>query len=248
MVVSSDDYYADIDPNSSTLKDDLQKLIEDHTTLSYNQVWEAFGDIDNLLPCSGTETGKIGDVYSTTCWDAVQNKCGNYHQEGDCFNREHGWPKSWFGGFSKGHGAQTDLYLLWPADGYVNSLRGNLPLGYVDEPTYTSTNGAKVGPCSAKTGYDGRCFELPDEYKGDFARSYFYISTAYSGKFDCCDKEGVDGSEIKPWMEKLLREWHELDPVCDSERKLNDLIHSQFQHNRSPFIDHPEWVDLISDF
>jgi len=44
---------------------------------------------------------------------------------------------------------QTDLFELWPSDGYVNNLRGNLPLGYVKEGTvtFTSTNGCKIGTC-----------------------------------------------------------------------------------------------------
>merc|ERR1719345_689018 len=77
----------------------------------------------------------IPDVYSDTCWITAKNikpsggECGNYKHEGDCFNREHLWPKSWFGGFSAGDNAQTDLFELWPTDGYVNGMRGNLPLG-----------------------------------------------------------------------------------------------------------------------
>ena len=78
----------------------------------------------------------IPDVYSSFCWDPEKiesgGECGNYHTEGDCFNREHSWPKSWFGGFDYGFGAESDLFELYPTDGYVNGLRGNLPLGYVD--------------------------------------------------------------------------------------------------------------------
>jgi endonuclease I len=55
------------------------------------------------------------------------------------------WPKSWFGGFDYGKNAQTDLFELWPSDGYVNGLRGNLPFGTVTTATYTSSNGCKIG-------------------------------------------------------------------------------------------------------
>ena len=72
-------------------------------------------------------------------------QCGNYKQEGDCYNREHSWPKSWWGGFSEGQNAQTDLFHLYPTDGYVNNLRANLPMGNVKDATYTSTNGCKIG-------------------------------------------------------------------------------------------------------
>ena len=58
------------------------------------------------------------DVYSGFCWKNEGNvttggECGNYKKEGDCFNREHIFPKSWFGGFSEGANAQTDLFELW---------------------------------------------------------------------------------------------------------------------------------------
>jgi endonuclease I len=115
---------------------------------------------------------------------------------------------------SEGHHAQTDLFHLYPVDGYVNSKRSNYPYGGVDDDkaTYVSNNGAKLGPCNADSAFTGTCFEPIDHYKGDLARSYFYISTAYADEFTCCDKDGVDKAQIKPWMERVLRMWHELDP------------------------------------
>ena len=64
----------------------------------------------------------------------------------------------------------------------------------------------------------------------------------------CCDVDGVNGSSIKPWMESLLRSWHAADPVDVYEMQRNDLVYSDWQKNRNPFIDHPEWVDQIADF
>jgi endonuclease I len=176
-------------------------------------------------------------------------ECGNYAKEGDCYNREHLWPKSWFGGFDYGQNAQTDLYELWPSDGYVNGLRGDLPFGAVKSGTitYQSTNGCKIGTC-ANQAYSGKCFEPADLYKGDFARSYFYLSTAYMNKWSCCDTPGTNGSSIKSWMENELRGWHAADPVDESEIRRNDEIYYQWQHNRNPFIDYPQFVDQINDF
>ena len=73
-----------------------------------------------------------------------------------------------------GMGSSTDLFLLFPADGYVNNRRGNYPLGMVDNPVYTSTSGAKVGPC-VSPGYSGTCFEVPDAFKGSFHSLLFVI-------------------------------------------------------------------------
>lgn len=91
-------------------------------------------------PCS-SDLNMIPDIYSGYCWRTDKivpgGECGNYQREGDCFNREHTWPKSWFGGFDAGDGAETDLFELNPSDGYVNGLRGNIPFGYVKDGTIT---------------------------------------------------------------------------------------------------------------
>jgi endonuclease I len=257
LVKSSDDYYSGIDASATgdVLRTQLQALISVKTTVSYDGVWKAFESVDKFLPgypCS-PDPEEIPDIYSSFCWKTEKvvpgGECGNYKVEGDCFNREHSWPKSWFGGFSEGDGAQTDLFELYPSDGKVNGLRANYPLGYVKEgtATYTSTNNSKLGEC-ASSGYTGTCFELPDYLKGDLARTYFYLATAYYKVWGCCDEAGVDKWEMKKWMEDDMRAWHEADPVTDQERARNEEIYANHQHNRNPYIDHPEWVNQISDF
>jgi endonuclease I len=65
------------------------------------------------------------------------------------------------------------MHHLFPVDGYVNAMRSNYPLGDVDPGNirYTSTNGALLGGCSSSQApSDQKCFEMPDEWKGDFAR------------------------------------------------------------------------------
>jgi endonuclease I len=251
------DYYVGIDfsATDNELKQQLHDLINPHVVYDYDEVWNAFMDVDhNLLdyPCNANAS-YIPDVYSSYCWAPEKittgGECGNYKKEGDCYNREHLWPKSWFGGFDYGANAQTDLFELWPSDGYVNGLRGDLPFGTVSSSniTYTSSNGCLIGGCNV-TGYSGKCFEPPKDYKGDFARSYFYLSTAYLNEWDCCETPGTNKSSINDWMEVILREWHESDPVDDSERQRNEVIYADWQLNRNPFIDYPEFVDQISDF
>jgi len=127
------DYYAGIDSSltNDALKGELQALISPHTVLSYDDVWAAFDIVDRTMngyPCNPNNATYIPDVYSNHCWapspSVEGGECGNYKKEGDCFNREHIWPKSWFGGFDAGQNAQTDLWELYPSDGYVNGLRG----------------------------------------------------------------------------------------------------------------------------
>ena len=96
--------------------------------------------------------------------------------------------------------------------------------------------------------YEGTCFEVADMYKGDLARTYFYLSTAYLREWTCCNDIGVDASFIKPWMESEMRLWHVADPVDSYEIARNNQIYSDYQHNRNPYIDYPELVDSIEDF
>jgi endonuclease I len=256
--VDCSNYYQNIDSTATNddLKAQLKNLTNPHIVYTYDEVWDAFRSVDIYLPrypCDAN-LSHIPDVYSIYCWETdnlttTGGECGNYKKEGDCYNREHLWPKSWFGGFDYGANAQTDLFELWPTDGYVNGLRGNLPFGVIDVSTmtYNSTIGCMIGNCN-NADYKGACFEPNNQMKGDFARSYFYLSTAYWNEWSCCDTDGTNGSYIKPWMESILRDWHHADPVDDLEMSRNNVICTEWQQNRNPFIDHPEWVDQISDF
>jgi endonuclease I len=80
------------------------------------------------------------------------------------------------------------------------------------------------------------------------ARIYFYMATRYYQEDTCWNNvAAANKANIKRWQENMLRKWHRDDPVDDVERARNDLIH-RVQGNRNPFVDHPEWVDKISDF
>ena len=238
-------YYDGIDVNATgaTLANALQMLLTTtHDDLNYDEVIDAYTRTDSGRgTCSANE---IFDFYSDRCWN-VDDDCGQYNSEGDCYNREHSWPKSWWGG-SEGSPAYADLFHVVPADGWVNNQRGNLPFGDVDNPTYTSSNGSKKGPC-ASPGFSGDCFEPTDDVKGDLARGYFYMALRYDDVFTCCGRDGVDRADIEPWMEDVLRAWHTFDPVDDDERARNNAVFIE-QGNRNPFIDHPSWVSAITDF
>ena len=100
---------------------------------------------------------------------------GSAGTEGTGYNREHSWPASWYGSTSPMY---TDVFMVVPTDNEVNNKRNNYPFGETDAPTWTSLNGCELGPCSYP-GYTGTVFEPIDEYKGDFARAYFYMTTRY---------------------------------------------------------------------
>ncbi len=227
------------------LKTALSSIIDGHTVISYDGLWTAFKFTDKK------PNGKVWDMYSdvpggTPAYEYTfgSDQCGNYSGEGSCYNGEHSFPKSWFDG---GKPMYSDMFHLVPTDGYVNGQRGNFPFGEVGSATWTSTNGSKKGT-SSYPGYSGTVFEPIDEYKGDFARGYFYMATRYESKISGWNSPMLNGTSYPAyteWAVNLLMDWHEQDPVSQKEIDRNNKIYSDYQHNRNPFIDHPEYVNLI---
>ena len=223
------------------LKTALHNIIKGHTSISYAQLWNAFWSTDNK------GNGVVWDMYSDGAnytYSLGQDQCGNYSGEGDCYNREHSWPQSWFNSDAT---ARTDLHHIFPTDGYVNQRRSNYPFGEVRTASWTSQNGSKLGACKT-TGYSGTVFEPIDEYKGDFARAIMYMSVRYYGEdANWSTSDMTTKSEIKPWAIDMLLRWNDQDPVSDKERERNEAIYADYQHNRNPFVDHPEYARMIWD-
>jgi len=236
-----------------SLKTALYNIIKGHTSISYNNLYTAYVTTDNF------PTNKVWDMYSIRA-DSTANywftnsassadQCGNYSQEGDCYNREHSTPSSWFNNATPMY---SDLFNVYPTDGYVNNSRGNYPFADVGSATYTSSNGSKRGSC-ATAGYTGTVFEPIDIYKGDFARSYLYMATRYenvvanwpSNSTECAAVyAGNGGLVFKPWFVTMLLDWCALDTVSQKEIARNNAVYA-IQHNRNPYIDHPEWIWAI---
>ena len=219
------------------LKTALHDIIKGHHVVSYGGLINAFAYTD----CK--PNGKIWDIYSDYEYSLSTGLCGEYEQEGDCWNREHTWPQSWF---NQSTTPRSDLFHVYPTDGFVNAQRGNYPFGEVNNPTYTSGNGSKLGPCVTQ-GYSGKVFEPVDEYKGDIARSYFYMSVRYSGEDDDWGTSGMTNkADIKPWAMTMLLRWNDEDLVSQKEIDRNNAVYG-YQNNRNPFIDHPEYARMIWD-
>ena len=238
-------YNSAIDLTGNQLKVALHNIIKDHTSISYAQLWNAFWSTDNK------GNGVVWDMYSDRpngtppyVYYLGDDQCGNYSGEGDCYNREHSWPSSWFNDQTT---PRTDLHHIFPTDGYVNNRRGNYPFGEVRSASWTSQNGSKLGSCQT-TGYSGTVFEPIDEYKGDFARAIMYMSVRYyseDGNWGTSDM--TNKSEIKQWAIEMLMRWNEEDPVSEKEKERNETIYNDYQHNRNPFVDHPEYARMIWD-
>ena len=147
------------------------------------------------------------------------------------FNCEHTWPQSFS---DEAEPMRSDIFHLYPTDETANSRRADLDFGIVTTVSWT-VGGSKLG-----TDAQGQqVFEPRDVHKGNVARSHFYYAIRYNGLYN----EYVNPTK----METHLRAWHVSDPVDSAEQARNQHIYT-LQHNRNPFIDHPELVDRISSF
>lgn len=227
----------------------LEGIIYTHTQLDYNELWDCYVTTD-----MGND-GYYIDMYSTCKYNHSSYHVGTASYVGQGLNREHSFPKSWFGG--EVYPMYTDLMMIIPTDGFVNQRRSNYPYGVcngTDAVTYTNeelgvTMLGKLGK-STYNGYSAKVFEPDDEYKGDFARIYFYMVTCY--KSDVANWPGCDQLDyldnnykaFSNWSIQMLMEWHRADPVSAKELKRNEGVYVK-QGNRNPYVDHPELAEYI---
>lgn len=251
------DYYKAAEGKTGfALKSSLYNIIRNHNSRGYTAIWTLAktADIDNYYE----KDGSILDVYSekpsgsdSTRFVKGSDQCGQYSREGDCYNREHSFPKSWFGG--KVEPMNSDGHHIFATDGYVNAKRSSWPFGEVGSASYTSSNGSKVGSAASGLGHSGTVFEPIDAFKGDFARVYFYMATRYENEIASWEGNSSNANSVlngnnttvfEPWMLTMLKRWHKNDPVDQKERDRNQAVY-EFQKNRNPFVDHPEFVGMI---
>ncbi|MCH5221004.1 MAG: endonuclease [Muribaculaceae bacterium] len=182
-------------------------------------------------------------------WDMYSSRLRNAGSFSG-LNREHSFPKSWWGG-STSVNAYIDLNHLYPSDQSANTAKSNYPLGTVDRnSTITFDNGvALVGyPVNGQGGLAPKVFEPDDDYKGDFARTYFYMVTCYQD-YSWATKyaymlEQNTYPTLSQWAVDLLLKWHRQDPVDQKEIDRNEAVY-KIQNNRNPFIDLPELAEYI---
>jgi len=234
----------------ASLKTALFNIIKTHTQRTYTQLWSDFQTTDKRAD------GYVWDIYSSCNLVFVtdQDNGSGGSTECDKYNREHSFPNSWFGGVQSSP-MYTDLFHMYPTDKKVNNVRSNYIYGIVQTPSYTSSNGSKLGSSDLTTGFSGTVFEPIDEYKGDLARTYLYMATCYEDKiaswtsYDTEAKAILDGDSFpayKAWYVQLLLKWSSDDPVSQKEIDRNNAIYG-IQGNRNPFIDHPEYAAMIWD-
>jgi endonuclease I len=216
--------------SGAALESSLHAIISSGVTrLAYEQVWNALKQTDQ-------DPANAGNVIELYTGDSVAktNNGGGVDQ----WNREHVWAKS-HGDFGTATGPGTDVHHLRPEDVTVNSDRGNL-----DFDEGGTENDEAPGNYA-----DSNSWEPRDAIKGDVARMIFYMSVRYEGGDGFPDLEVNDsvtnGSAPGHGRLSALLRWNSEDPPSAFEMRRNDVIYTDFQHNRNPFIDHPEWASAI---
>ena len=264
----ADAYWSTIDESKTdaTLFGDIYNLIKTNTATGesgYRGLWDVYKTSD-IVPGKS----KIWDMYGGVQFTIQNQGVSSYSKVGDCYNREHSIPKSWWGKTEDVR--YCDAIYLVPTDGYVNNRRGDHAFGEVNSISYSysfdsQTDGSgnviqtagisKLG--SAKSingtsfpGGSNLVFEPDDQYKGDFARMYYYFANRYGPE----TKLALEGdgqyffvnNSTKFYMtdygKALMNKWHVQDPVSQKEINRNNAVETA-RKNRNPYIDHPEWAD-----
>ena len=253
-------YYETINGKSGEdIRSALNSKIRPHTTISYDNLRYIY-QYSDTYDANGTV---IEDIYSYCDPEYTTKFC-----DGTCgYNREHSVPKSWF---NEATPLYSDAFHLYPTNCYVNSDRGNYAYGECADGEKCTTNGVQAkgrkGTCTfvADNGtvYNniGTVYEPDDEYKGDLARTYFYMVTCYmTQKFNYADGgvkmfEYTDGTAyFTQYSIDLLMKWHRQDPVSKKELIRNEVIYGNTtynksdykQGNRNPFIDYPQLAEYL---
>jgi len=218
----------------------LNALIKNHTVIAYKSLEPYY---------------ERTDFYGDTLWD-MYSTCrftmadANKQQKALCdgWNKEHVCCQSWLGSGPM----VSDLFNVYPTDARVNNLRSNFPYGVVENDKGFSNDPdhhalGKLGS-SAISGGGSTVYEPDDRYKGDFARTFFYMVARYRSE---TLNEGhgstmftSDPTNFTEYSLSFLLDWHRNDPVSQKEINRNDSV-NEIQKKRNPFIDYPYLVEYI---
>jgi len=239
------DYYHSVEGlKKADLKSALHDLIQPDRVLQYGGRGEGY-TWGGFYQCDYLEGGYVRDRYSNELRKFNVDKSAVSNM-----NIEHIWANSWWGHLV--NNAYCDLFNLFPADSEANGRKSNNPIGVVDGKVAYDNGVVKIGKSSSyRADSLITAWEPADEWKGDFARTYFYMATCYQHLSDLwTTTEGlltVDGSEwptMRPWVYHLMLQWAKDDPVDEIEQARNEQIY-QIQGNRNPFVDYPHLCEFI---
>ncbi len=205
-------------------------------TSSSTDVWDILKKADQ----DPNNPNNVILIYTGKSVNAAQE-----YNNGKGWTREHVWAKS-RGNFGTTTGVGTDCHNLHACSIPANSARSNRWFAQADEPYYQ--DGVATGCYTSSTKW---VWEPRDAVKGDIARTIFYMAVRYDGDngepdLKVIDSIPSDNHTTAPVHAKLsdLLKWNEQDPPDSFEKHRNDVVYG-YQHNRNPFIDHPEYAEMI---
>lgn len=236
-----DGYYKDVNgKKKADLKAAMHDIISPHTKIDYDDLWVSYEKVDYLDNTNTQGRYQVMDYYN----DKVFYFTGNGTAVSG-MNKEHVAPQSWWGkGTSIAVG--SDLFQVLPSESNANSKKANYPLGEVKGSASYSNPRMKTG----KDASGKMVFEPCDEYKGDFARIFFYVATCYPD-VNWQERSDVNVSfrkedypTLKADILPMLLQWAKNDPVCEWEITRNERVYAE-QKNRNPFVDFPSLAEYI---
>lgn len=236
-------YYDDVDGKSGA--ESILNALKTCISRNYNEI--SYKALESHYLNTDFYADTLWDVYST-CRFTYDDANNPQKYVCDGWNKEHVCCQSWLGSGPM----VSDMFNVYPTDARVNNLRSNYPYGVVGtnkgisgDPDHHALG--KLGT-SSKAGYSGTCYEPDDQYKGDLARTFFYMVARYrtnvlnsgygSNMFTS------NPTNLTSYSLSFLLEWHRNDPVSQKEIDRNQGVYGE-QNNRNPFIDYPELVEYI---
>ena len=233
-----------------TLKQAAKQCVQNHTRLDYYGL-PANWRYTDTYPEKYDGAIRWWEMYSNRVYLISGSQSPNSSFSANKMQREHSVPKSWWklNNDVEYTPAYTDLWNLYPSDGECNQAKSNYPFGEVAKASFDNGS-AKVGtPVSGQGGSAAKVFEPADEYKGDFARTIFYMATVYDDlpwvtSYTYNMFQQNTWPTLKGWAYETLLAWHRADPVSQKEIDRNNAVESQ-QGNRNPFIDFPNLAEYI---
>ena len=221
------------------LKTALQAIIRNHTVIPYTATGVDTWDALKVLDEDALEPLNVILIYS----GFSVPKSEQFNGDTGTWDREHLWPQSYgITALSGSSRARSDLFNLSPCNTSINSSRGNKYYDYSTPPVSTYPN----APGSSA---DTNSWEPRDPDKGSIARSVFYMAVRYDGSDpDVPDLELSDTPNASLYrFGKLstLFTWHRQFAVTAPERERNERVYTDYQHNRNPFVDHPDYAEMV---
>lgn len=233
----------------AALKAAVKEIALPHKEISYGDAtWEAFSQADVRVIYDRSLSDGSSYIGSREAWfDMYSNRLVWVNTGHSGMNIEHAVANSWWGG--QKNAAYKDLHHLNPSDADANNRKNNNPLGIIEGRPTWSNGLTNIGrPTVATGGGASSVFEPADEYKGDFARAYFYIFTIYDDiawqTEPACMYDLSAYPTLKPWAYEMLLEWAKEDPVDEREAQRNSTV-AGIQGNENPFVSIPGLAEYI---